>query len=156
LALLEAHPETDFEFHAVWVDVLDSDSPAAAASAALFLDDPRVRHFHDRERRFGRLLAPRVGMPAARDLLDDWQSSVDEQDRVFTRDFLTGPATAYDWIAFFGPDARWTSEPELPAPTAAVVQMAPDTWRGIDPARFFWGPGMAAELRRLADLHVAR
>jgi hypothetical protein len=137
----------------VWVDVLDSDTPEAARKAARYLADPRVQQFHDRERRFGRLLAPVVGMPAVRDLLTAWNSSADAQDAVFVRDFVDGPATAYDWIAFYPPAARWTELDALPRPTDAVVQMAPDTWVGIDPRRFYWGPAMAAELKRLADLH---
>lgn len=152
-SILDAHPGADVAFFAVWVDVLDGDSPATARDASLYVADPRAVQFHDSERRFARLLARQVGMPALRDLLASWGSSVDEQDRVFVRDFVTGEAAAYDWIVFHGPEARWTELDALPQAASAVVQMSPDAWRGIDPAKFFWGPAMAAELRRLADLY---
>jgi hypothetical protein len=155
-SILDTHPSSDVAFFAVWVDVLDGDSPGTAREAARYVADPRAQHFHDSQRLFARRLARQVGMPALRDLLGAWGSSVDEQDRVFVRDFVTGPAVAYDWIAFYGPEARWTELEAPPEPASAVVQMSPDTWKGIDPAKFFWGPAMAAELRRLADVYFAR
>jgi hypothetical protein len=41
----------------VWIDMLSSDNSGAAKRAAQSIDDGRVQHFHDPERRVGQALA---------------------------------------------------------------------------------------------------
>jgi hypothetical protein len=85
-SLLAALPEVAFAAALVFIDMLDSDGAAAAATAAARFSDPRVRCFHDPAHRAGRALAQSLV----------WRHHV-----------------AWDCYLFYRPGVRWDGEQML-------------------------------------------
>jgi hypothetical protein len=60
-AIIEGFPKADFSASVVWIDMVEGDSQATAQESARIIEDPRVRHFHDPERRAGKAIARGLG-----------------------------------------------------------------------------------------------
>ena len=56
-AVVAAYPVADVSIFVVWIDILRSDDYAAAQRVAGIFNDPRVRQFHDPNRRAGEVFA---------------------------------------------------------------------------------------------------
>lgn len=55
---MQGFPKADMSIAVVWMDVLPMDSEKTARkTAALLSNDPRLRHFHDPDKRVGKALA---------------------------------------------------------------------------------------------------
>ena len=80
----------------VWIDILPDDTREAAGRAARIIDDPRVRHFHDPEKRAGKAVAKGLGL---------------------------GGSVAWDIYLFYTSGSEWTDVP--PAPIAWMHQLPP-------------------------------
>jgi hypothetical protein len=79
--------------------MLDTDSEATAQIASAILNDPRVVHFYDPQKRVGKALAQSLG----------------EADQA-----------AWDIYLFYGPGVQWLDAP--PTPTQWMHQLNPSSW----------------------------
>lgn len=148
--ILEAYPEADFSLSVVWIDILATDERAEAITSADILVDPRVRHFHDPNRRMGLALAPHTGLHSMPQILERLGQDPKELEGSFNATYLRSPATLFDVVFFYDAKARWIEQP--PAPSEWVTQLDPDLYTGYDRERFRWGDELIDELRRLAGL----
>jgi len=71
----------------VWIDMLSDDAREAAGPSARIIDDPRVRHFHDPEKRSGKAIAASLGSEGA---------------------------VAWDTYLFYASGSEWTDGPPTP------------------------------------------
>ena len=77
----------------VWIDILPSDSEAAARRATALLDDPRVTHFHDADRHAGRAWAGALGIQdVAWDVYLMFESGAQWENPVPTAPRMVSPA----------------------------------------------------------------
>ncbi len=119
-SVIEAYPDADIQVSLIWIDMLPTDNAdAALKSSALFGDppDPRLKQFHDPNKRSG---------------------------RAFARDLLyKGGGPAWDIYLYYDKDAVWTDKP--PKPVVWYHQLGGD--RRADPALFRPGTKLSAALR---------
>jgi hypothetical protein len=87
-SIVEGFPQADISVSIVWVNMLPEDTEANAERSALVIDDPRVRHFHDRARRSGQAIAASLG----------WKDYV-----------------AWDIYLFYESGSTWLDGPPAPA-----------------------------------------
>jgi len=99
LLLVGDFPRADVSVSVVWINMLAPDSADAATLSAKIIQDPRVRHFHDPERRAGKAIAESLG----------------GQDKV-----------AWDMYLFYTSGSPWSDMP--PTPTDWVHQLPGMTW----------------------------
>ena len=116
-SVLEAYPEAELPVTIVWIDMLPTDNEAAAKRSSRIFEDPRVKQFHDPDRKAGRAIA--------RDLLYE----------------DGGPA--WDIYLFYDKDAEWTDRP--PEPVDWMHQLSGA--RRADPSRFRPGPQLTKALK---------
>jgi len=119
-AVLDAYPDADIQVSVVWIDMLPSDNQGAALqSSALFGDrpDPRLKQFHDPNKRTGRAFA--------RDLLYE------------------GGGVAWDIYLYYDKDAVWNDTP--PKPVEWYHQLGGG--KRADPALFRPGKKLPTALR---------
>ncbi|HJM89092.1 MAG TPA: hypothetical protein QF624_05625 [Dehalococcoidia bacterium] len=86
-SIFDAFPEAEFRVAIVWIDIMDSDTPATALSASVELGDGRASYFHDPTHHAGRALARSL----------DWQRHV-----------------PWDAYLFYAPGQRWDGEAPPP------------------------------------------
>jgi hypothetical protein len=79
--------------------MLASDGEAAAGRSAQMIEDSRIRHFYDPERRVGKIIAQSLGGPES---------------------------IAWDIYLFYKPEDAWDSNP--PMPTNWAHQLARSSW----------------------------
>ena len=151
-SVVEPRPETDFDLHLVWIEILASDQESDAVAARKIVPDQRARHYHDRERRLGRELGAAVGIDSMRTIAKKLGVEHELLFQRFKQDFVLGEACLFDSIFFFGPDAVWGDS--LPPHLDWATQLDATTYTGFDAERFFWSDALTEELARLAKLHV--
>lgn len=115
-SVLDAYPDAGIQVSIVWIDMLASDNAAAAKRSSAIFDDPRVKQFHDPQRRAGRAIAE--------GLLNE------------------GAGPAWDVYLFYDGDAVWAEAP--PEPLDWVHQLGGA--RRADPQRFRPGAQLPAAL----------
>lgn len=93
--VLRSFPDADVWVGCVWIDLMSRDCRASAERAAAEFEDPRVRHFHDPEKRASRAVAEE----------------------------LLPTALAWDVFLFYPAGVVW--EDALPAPSAWSHQLGP-------------------------------
>jgi hypothetical protein len=98
-SVIAAFQDADISVSIVWINMLENDSPAAAEKSAQIIVDPRVRHFHDPERRAGRAIAQALG----------------GQDDI-----------AWDIYLFYPKGSEWLDRP--PMPITWMHQLMPSNW----------------------------
>ncbi len=128
-SVLDAYPDADIQVSVVWIDMLPSDNEGwALKSSALFGDppDPRLKQFHDPNKRTGRAFA--------RDLLYE------------------GGGVAWDVYLYYLKDAVWNDT--LPEPVEWYHQLGGG--RRADPALFRPGEKLSAALREATGRAVKR
>lgn len=119
-AVLESFPKADISVTIVWIEMLPSDSLAAAEKMAGTIRDPRVRHFYD----------PRATRHAG---------------HAFAKGLLKeGAGPAWDIYLFYDKTAEWKDDP--PKPVDWMHQLGGKD--RADPARFRTGEHLMAQLRR--------
>jgi len=119
-SVLDAYPDADIQVSVVWIDMLPSDNQGAALmSSALFGErpDPRLKQFHDPNKRTG---------------------------RAFARDLLyAGGGVAWDVYLYYDKLAVWNDTP--PEPVEWYHQLGGG--RRADPAKFRPGKKLRTALR---------
>ena len=115
-SVLNAYPDADIQLSIVWIDMLPSDNAEAATKSSAIFDDPRVKQFHDPDRKSGYAIA--------KDLLYE----------------NAGPA--WDIYLYYDKDAQWTDAP--PKPIEWVHQLSGG--RRADAARFTPGQKLVESL----------
>ena len=116
-SVLNAYPDADIQVSIVWIDMLPSDNAEAATKSSAIFDDPRVKQFHDPDRKSGYVIA--------KDLLYE----------------NAGPA--WDIYLYYDKDAQWADAP--PKPVDWVHQLGGG--RRADAARFRPGQRLVDALR---------
>jgi hypothetical protein len=101
-SILDEFPDTDISVSVVWIRMLDEDSEATAKRSADIIDDPRVRHFHDLERRSGMAIADGLG----------WRGRI-----------------AWDIYLFYDKSSVWTERPPAPADFMHQLSWEPSHFR---------------------------
>ena len=105
-SVLKSYPDADIQVSIVWIDMLPSDNHGAAVKSSAIFDDPRVKQFHDPDRKAG---------------------------RVFAKDLLyEGGGPAWDIYLYYDKDAVWGDTP--PKPVEWYHQLSGT--RRADPKRF--------------------
>ena len=94
-AIIDGFPRADIGVDIVWINMLPADGETASQESARIIEDPRVRHFHDPERRAGKAIAQRLGGP----------------DEV-----------AWDIYLFYAKGSEWVEDP--PAPIEWMHQLS--------------------------------
>ncbi len=128
-SVLDAYPDADIQVSVVWIDMLPSDNEGAALqSSAIFGDppDPRLKQFHDPNKRTGRAFA--------RDLLYE------------------GGGVAWDIYLYYDKLAVWNDT--LPEPVEWYHQLGGG--RRADPAKFRPGEKLPTALREAMGRVVKR
>ncbi len=128
-SVLDAYPDADIQVSVVWIDMLPSDNEGAALeSSALFGDppDPRLKQFHDPNRRTGRAFA--------RDLLYE------------------GGGVAWDMYLYYDKLAVWNDT--LPKPVEWYHQLGGG--KRADPSKFRPGEKLTTALREATGRVVER
>jgi hypothetical protein len=97
--MVQDFPHANVSVSIVWVNMLTSDSEATARTSTRIIDDPRVRHFYDPEKRAGKVVAESLG----------------GQDRV-----------AWDIYLFYAEGSEWDDGP--PAPSCWMHQLTGSSW----------------------------
>ena len=59
--IVQGFPLADVSISIIWINMLSPDSEDTARVSAEIIQDSRVRHFHDPERRVGRAIAESMG-----------------------------------------------------------------------------------------------
>ncbi len=119
----DSFAEADISGCIVWIDMLEADSEEAARESARIVKDPRFRHFHDPQRRLGRVIAQHLGA----------------KGRV-----------AWDIYLFFAEDGEWLED--LPTPIDWIHQLSA-SWADPARLRFGPGlvQALRASMRQLTD-----
>ena len=86
--LVQEFPLADISVSIVWIDMVALDSEDTARVSAKIVEDPRVCHFHDPEKRAGKAIAESLG----------------GQDKV-----------AWDMYLFYTKGSEWDDGPPMPA-----------------------------------------
>jgi hypothetical protein len=98
-AILQADPPADMLVAIAWIHMLPPDCAIAARTVARMLRDPRVRHFHDPQRRAGAAVAGSLGAAGR---------------------------TAWDIYLFYPAGPGWRDGP--PPPARWVHQLKSSSW----------------------------
>jgi hypothetical protein len=96
-SVIQSFPNADISVAIVWIDMVEGDSEAMAHQSARIMEDPRVRHFHDPERRAGKAIAQSLGGRGK---------------------------IAWDIYLFFSKSSEWMKDP--PAPIEWMHQLSAD------------------------------
>ena len=124
-SIVAAYPDADVSVSIVWIHILEQDTEMAARRATgRIADDPRVRHFHDPERRTGKAIAQSLG---------------GKKDKV-----------AWDIYLFYEKGSEWIKDP--PSPTDWMHQLAGSSW--ADPAHYHSGDDLEKELYQVMSKFV--
>jgi len=121
--LTQGNPDADLAAMIVWIEMLPEDRVADVIALAGEMTDPRIRWFHDPQRRAGRAIAASLGAAGH---------------------------IAWDVYLFFDPDADWKDKP--PRPRQWAHQLG-DTWADPTRLRFGdqLEPELARLLRSVVD-----
>lgn len=101
-AIVQGFPGADVSVSIVWINMLPLDSKETARVSARIIEDPRVRHFYDPERRAGKAIAGSLGGQGK---------------------------TAWDMYLFYTKDSEWGNCP--PTPVDWVHQLQGDSWADL-------------------------
>lgn len=98
-AILDSYPHAAISVSIVWINMLRGDTEAAAKRSARSIDDPRIRHFYDPEKRAGKAIAQSFGA----------------EDKI-----------AWDIYLFYDRGVQWVDGP--PAPIDWMHQLRASSW----------------------------
>lgn len=151
-AVLESRPDAELSVHIVWSGILVDDDVEAAHRASTLFDDERVHQYADMSRAVGAQMASHMAMPSLASIAERNGSDPATFERTFRRDYVHGPAAAFDTAFFYGPNASWFADSPLPVPAHWVTQLDPHVFEGVDPERYRWADDLEQESRRLAGV----
>jgi hypothetical protein len=116
--IVQDFPRADISVSSVWINMLAHDSEGAARVSARIIEDPRVRHFYDPERRVGKVIAKSLG---GRETNEAW-----------------------DIYLFYEKGSEWIED--LPTPTDWMHQLTGTSW--ADLAQYYTGDELVEELHK--------